>query len=67
LLLACEHVPADPHHLVGERDDGDVSMAARFHMPEPFAEIRAIALHVQAQRMDALDEELPQVRIRSQR
>ena len=53
----------DPDHHVDERDDCDVLMTAPFHLPEPFAEIGAIALHVQVQRMGALDEELLQVDI----
>src|SRR3954470_5497795 len=62
-LFAGQDLPADPDHLVGERDDRDVPMAASFHLPKPLAEIRAVSLHMQVERVGALDKKLAQVRV----
>ena len=45
--LCRQYLPADADHLVGERDDRDVAMTAPFDMPQPFAEVRAVTLHVE--------------------
>lgn len=43
-LLTGEDIPADADHLVGERDNGDLSVASRLHAPEPYTEGRLVSL-----------------------
>ena len=62
-LLTGEHLPADPDHLVGQRDHRDLPVPARLDLPQPRAERRLITLQVQERGLGALDKELPQVRV----
>ncbi len=43
-LVAREHIPANPDHLVGERDHGHLPMATRFDLPQPGAQCGLITL-----------------------
>jgi len=61
--LCRQYFPADSDHLVSERDDRDVAVSAAFDVSQPLAKVRAVSLHMQAQRVGALDKELPGVRI----
>ncbi len=50
LLLAGEHFPADPDHLVGERDHRDLPVPTPLNLAQPRAERRLVALQVQERR-----------------
>ncbi len=46
-LLGREHFPADPDHLVGERDHCDLVVTARLDLPQSFAERGVVPFQVQ--------------------
>ena len=50
-LLACEHFPTDPDHLIGERDHRDLPVPADLDLAEPRAERekRAKIIHAEGE------------------
>lgn len=62
-LVGGEHLPADPDHLVGQRDDRHLAVAASFDGPNPLAERRAVPLQVHKGCVGALHKQSTQVRI----
>src|SRR3954454_24376539 len=63
LLLTRQDLPTDPDHLVRQRDDGDLAMAANLDVPEPRSEGGLVPFEIEERGLGTLNKELAHVRV----